>query len=435
MNLLRRIVNEDSEGLCLDDKVQDNQQHKATESPCRSKSQYSSDAISLPEHSRSGERSTDPRSQERPQSNRIPDNGENKEEALSPCRSKTSSDSLSGIKYKKEDGDRIKHDEQHEQLQNILTSLGLQLEVEEISKLANRTQERLYGKKTDNVNAESRREPDGQPRHSPRSNRSCSSSSSSCSSSSRSSSQSRSSSSSYCGSSQSKASGRRRRSESSSSRERSSEKLTRQGNHQHGDKRPKVGSEEDIQFRERPSYAQNQTCPPPNPSYSFPPLPDDTLDQYSQYSTYSSSPYQDAMSSSWTYSQAPIHPSFYPSSHPYTQDQCPQFPIAVLERTRGLPRPGQMAQPLNQRCLLAIHRNPITNCMEGKRTNKKAKKMQKLQNRKNAGCRKQKRTKGKLKRAAKKAEEEVGGAQQPAPRKEEQAIQVEKVGFKLLFSG
>lgn len=61
--------------------------------------------------------------------------------------------------------------------------------------------------------------------------------------------------------------------------------------------------------------------------------------------------------------------------------------------------------------------------------------MQKLQNRKNAGCRKQKRTKGKLKRAAKKAEEEVGGAQQPAPRKEEQAIQVEKVGFKLLFSG
>lgn len=425
MNLLRRIVNEDSEGLCLDDQVQDNQEDEATESPRRSKSQYSDDAISLPEHSRSGERSTAPPSQERAQSNRIPDQDENKEEALFPCRSKTSSDSLSGIKYqeerqriKKEDGGRMKHDEQHEQLQNILISLGLQLEVEEMCD-------------RDRVNTESRREADRPPRHSPRSDRSSSSSLSSCSSSSSSSSQSRSSSCSYGGSSEGKASGRRQTSESSSLRERSREKLTRQGNHQDGEKRPEVGDEEDTQLTEQPSYTQNQTRLPPNSSYSFPPLPDYTLAQYSQYSSYSTSPYQGAVSCYWTYSQAPSHPCFYPSSHPHPQAQCPQFPIAVLERARALPRQGQMAQPLDQRCLLAVHRNPLTNCVKGKRTNKKAKKMQKLQNWKNAVCRKQKRAREKLKRA----EEEVGGGQQPAPKNQEQVIQVEKVGLKLLFSG
>lgn len=435
VNFLRRIVNDDSEDLCSDDKVRDKKQREATHSPFRSESRYSNDVIS-PEHSGSGERSTEPRRKESSPSNLIPDDDddENKEEALSPFRSKTSSDSPSGIKCQKEDEDRIKHNEQHEQLQNILKSLGLQLEVEEISKLANRTQERLYGKKTDNVDAESRREPDRQPRHSPRSNRSSSSSSSSrsssSSSSSRSSSRSRSSSSSSCGSSQSKASGRRRTSESSSSRERSSEKLPGQENNQGREKRLKVSNEDETQIRDRHSYAQNQTCPPPNPSYSFPPLPDYTLAQYSQYSSYSTNPYQDAMSSYWTYSQVPVYPSFYPSSHPYTQDerpQFPQFPIAVLEHTRHLPHQAQKAQPLDQWCLKAIHRNPVNNCVEGKRTNKKTKK---LHSRKNPVCRKQKRTKEKLKRA----EEEVDGDQQPAPKKEEQVNQVEKVCFKLLFS-
>lgn len=426
MNLLRRIVNDDSE----DDKVQDNQKHKATDLPFRSKSQCSNDVITLPEHSGSGERSTDPHSRERPRSNLIPDNDENKKEALSSFRSKTSSASPSGINYQKEAEDRLKHDEQHEQLQNILKSLGLQLEVEEISKLANRTQERLYGKKADSVSAESRRERDRQARHSPRSNRSSSSSSSSCSSSSRSSSRSRSSSSSYYGSSQSKGSGRRRTSDSDSSRERSSEKLAPQENSQGGEKRLKVSNEDEIQFGGQRSYVQNQTCPP-SLSYSFPPLPEYSLAQYSQYSTYRTYPYQDAMSSYWTYSQVPVYPSFYPSSHPYTQDQCPQFPLAVSEPTKDLPRQAQTAKPLHQRCLKAIHRNPINNCTEGQRTNKKTKK---LQNRKKAVCRKQKRTKEKLKRAAAKAEREAGGDQQPAPKKEEQVNQVEKVCFKLLFS-
>lgn len=340
----------------------------------------------------------------------------------------TSPDPASGIKYQKEDEDKIKHNEQHKQLQNILTSLGLQLEVEEISKLANRTQERLYGKKADSANAESRPEPDRQPRHSPRPSRSSSSSPSSCSSSSRSS---RSSGSSYCGSSRSKASGRSWTSESniSSSRERSSEKATHQDHNRGGGKRLVVGNADEIQFGHQHSYAQNQTCAAPHPGLAFPPLADYSLAQFSQYSTYSSNPYQDAMSSYWTYSQVPAYPSFYPGNHPCTQDQRPQFPIAVLERTRGLPRPVQMAKPLDQRCLKTIHRNPVTSCAGGKRTNRRAKKTKKPQNRK------QERAKEKLKQqAVAKAEEKAGGDHQPAAKKEEAANQEEKVCSKLLFS-
>ncbi|CAG06140.1 unnamed protein product [Tetraodon nigroviridis] len=142
VNLLRRIVNGDPEDARLRDEVQDQQRHRAADPPFPIRIQRAEDGISLPERSGSGERSRDP-----PGSSRIPD--ENREEALSPSRSKTPPDPPSGIRHQKEDEERIKHDQQHEQLRNILTSLGLQLEVEEISRLADRTQERLYGKKSD----------------------------------------------------------------------------------------------------------------------------------------------------------------------------------------------------------------------------------------------------------------------------------------------
>lgn len=422
VNLLRRIVSEESEELSLDDQVQDNQQHEATQSPI--KSRRKTDAKPMPEHSGSGERRTGPR---RPHRNLKRANDESEEEPKMP------SVSPSGVKKKKED--RIKHDEQHEQLQNILTSLGLQLEVEEISKLANRTQERLYGKKTGNVNAESSRAPDRQPTHSPRSNRSCSSSSSSCSSSSGSSSPSRSSSSSYGRTSKS------RTSENNSPRERSSEKVR-------PEKRLKVSNQDEVQFGQQCSYTQNQTGPPPSPSYSFPLLPDYTVAQYSQYSSYSSNPYQHTMRSCWTYSQAPVYPPFCPSSQPYVQNQSPQFPIAVVEQTRTLPRQVQVAQPLGKRCLTtvhrdpvdqavevgltAVHRNPVNQPVEGGLTRKQKKKMRTQKNRRNAAYRKQQRMRKKLKKAAAKEKEKARGDQQPAAKKEG-VNQVEEVCFFFCF--
>lgn len=335
MDLLRRIVNDDSEDLCLEDKLHNIQRREATDLSFRER-RYSKDGNSLGEPGGRGERSTDPRSQERSHSNPIPGHDESKEEALSPCSFRTLSHSPSAVRNNKDDEEKTKHDQQHEHLQNILKSLGLQLETEEMSQLANRTQERLYGKKTDNAVAQSRRKPDRQPKRSPRSNRG--SSSSSCSCSSRSSSRSRSSSYSSCGSSRGNVSGGR----SDGSRARSGENQAGQENRE---KRLEASSEEQQQ-----SYAQPHAWPPPNPCYSLTPLPDYT--QYSQYSSYC-----DALGSYWTYSQGPMQPSFYPSSHPYAPNQCQNFPGTLLEHPRGFPGRGQTAPALGQRRLPTPHGN------------------------------------------------------------------------------
>ncbi|XP_051939823.1 uncharacterized protein LOC127612991 [Hippocampus zosterae] len=50
-------------------------------------------------------------------------------------------------KTKKDGKEMVQVDERCEQLQNILNTLGLSLEIEDLSKLTDRTQERLYGKK------------------------------------------------------------------------------------------------------------------------------------------------------------------------------------------------------------------------------------------------------------------------------------------------
>ncbi|XP_037133007.1 uncharacterized protein LOC119137489 isoform X2 [Syngnathus acus] len=49
----------------------------------------------------------------------------------------------------KEEREMVVVDERHEQLQNILNTLGLSLEMEDLSKLTHRTQERLYGKRNE----------------------------------------------------------------------------------------------------------------------------------------------------------------------------------------------------------------------------------------------------------------------------------------------
>lgn len=389
VDLLRKIVNADSEDLCLDDKRHNIQQHEVTDMSFRERP-YSNDGNSLGEPSGHEESSSDPCSQERSHSNPIPDEDEKKEEALSPFSFRTSA-----MRNNKEDEEKMKHDQQHEQLQNILKSLGLQLEKEEMSQLANRTQERLYGKKTENAIAQSRRKPDRHPKGSPRSNRGSSSSSCSCSSS-----RSRSSSSSYCGSSRSNVSKRR----NNGSRERSGENLTDLENNPDTEKRLKTSNEDQQQ-----SCAETQAWPPPNPSYSLSSLPDYTLSQYSQYSAYSASSYGNA-SSYWTYSQVPTHPSFYPSSLPYTQNQCHDFPVNLVEHPRSFPDQWQMAPSLDQQHLPVPQRT-----RKWRRRSKKKKYLTWWE----------KRAEANLVAIAEKKESAV--KQQPAPKEEGQVHQVGKV--------
>lgn len=386
MDLLRKIVNADSEDLCLDDKRHNVQQHKVTDLSFRERP-YSNDGNSLGEPSGHEESSTDPCSQERSHSNPIPDEDEKKEEALSAFSYRTSA-----MRDNKEDEEKMKHDQQHEQLQNILKSLGLQLEKEEMSQLANRTQERLYGKKTDSAIAQSRQKPDRHPKGSPRSNRGSSSSSSSCSSS-----RSRSSSSSCCRSSRSNVSKRR----NNVSRERSGENPTGLEN---AEKRLKTNNEDQQQ-----SCAETQAWPPSNPSYSLSPLPDYTQSQYSQYSAYSSSSYGDA-SSYWTYSQVPTHPSFYPSSLPYAQNQCHNFPVNLVELPRSFPDQCQMAPSLDQQHL------PVP---------QRTRKWRKKSKRKKFLTWWERRAEKNLVSVAEKKESAV--KQQPAPKEEGQVQQVGKV--------
>lgn len=386
MDLLRKIVNADSEDLCLDDKRHNIQQHEATDMSFRERP-YSNDGNSLGEPSGHEGSRTDPRSQERSHSSPIPDKDEKKEEALSPYSFRTSA-----MRNNKEDEEKIKHDQQHEQLQNILKSLGLQLEKEEMSQLANRTQERLYGKKTDNATAQTRRKPDRHPKGSPRS----SSSSCSCSSS-----RSRSSSSSYSGSARSNVSKRR----NNGSRARSSENLTGLENDPGTEKRLKTSNEDQQQ-----SCAETQTWPPPNPSYSLSPLPDYTLSQYSQYSTYSTSSYHNE-SSYWTYSQVPTHPSFYPSSLPYAQNQCHNVPVNFVDHPRSFPDQWHMAPSLDHQCL------PIPQMKTRKRRRPKKNK------RRLAWW--ERRAEAKVADNAEKKESAV--EKQPAPKEEGQVDQVGKV--------
>lgn len=383
VNLLRRIVNDDPEDA--GGPQRDPGSSSSSSSPRGSRSRRSDGERSLPEHGGSGERSRDAPSREGPGSNRRPDGEEHGEEALSPLRSKPSSDPPAGIGRQKAGEVRAKHEQQHEQLQNILTSLGLQLEVEEISKLANRTQERLYGKKAEGVNAESRREPDGRARRSPSSDRSSSSSSGS---------------SSRSGSSRS-----RRASESAGSRGRSGGENSRGG-----EKRPEVGGQDQPRLGDQHSCA----CPPPIPGCSFPLLGVDGVAQYCQYSAYGANPYQAAAASCWTYAQAPACPSSYPGSGPYAQDRRPPFLIAVPEQTRDLPR---QAPPLSQRCLKAVRRNRAT---DGAKEWRAPLKRTKRLSAKNLVCCEQNRTKDKRKRAEEKAE----GDRRPAPGKEGRANQV-----------
>ncbi|XP_047200514.1 uncharacterized protein LOC118125290 isoform X2 [Hippoglossus stenolepis] len=190
IDLLSRIVNEDGENLALGEEIL-NIQPSAVEDKSEmgeSWGSHSRDSLpgcsgtddgarrtSLPSREKSLNDSPSLRGDEEKKKN---DKGDG---SLCSGRGSQSPPAVKKKKKKKEE-EPPKVDEQHEQLQNVLKTLGLSLEVEEMSKLADRTQERLYGKKPEGrVDADSRVEQESRQRASDRHCRSSSSSSSSSS--------------------------------------------------------------------------------------------------------------------------------------------------------------------------------------------------------------------------------------------------------------
>ncbi|KAF3687162.1 hypothetical protein EXN66_Car002834 [Channa argus] len=151
MDLLSRIVNDDSEDLPLGEEVLRIQLPAAenkSDLPFRSENQQSNSGAVMPGPSQtsSGGGNAEQQSQERSHDKirSSPDDWEKNDRRYGSFGSSSRSKSPPTAK---EEEEKPKVDEQREQLQYILKTLGLNLEVEEMSKLADRTQERLYGKK------------------------------------------------------------------------------------------------------------------------------------------------------------------------------------------------------------------------------------------------------------------------------------------------
>ncbi|XP_010768996.1 uncharacterized protein [Notothenia coriiceps] len=149
IDLLSRIVNDDDEDLPSGEQLLTTQPPAGEKEPhpsFRSEGQRSNSEASLPGFS---------------QTNRghdtfcIPGDDESRNQGgESKFGSSIRSKSPVSVVKKKEEEDKPKVDVQREQLQNILKTLGLNLEVEGMSKLEDRTQERLYGKKNEDTNVE-----------------------------------------------------------------------------------------------------------------------------------------------------------------------------------------------------------------------------------------------------------------------------------------
>ncbi|XP_078121479.1 uncharacterized protein LOC144527384 [Sander vitreus] len=331
-DFLSRIVTNDSEDLPLGEELLNIHPAAAenkSDPAFGSESQRSNSGVSSPGHSRtnSGERKTDPPSQERSLNETLPDDGEkdDREEANSRSRSPSA-----GKNKKKNEEEKPKVDEQSAQLQNILKTLGLSLEMEEMSKLADRTQERLYGKKHGDRRADRRAEQASQQRGSQR-HYSHSSSSSSSSRSTRSRTFSPSPSRRRC--SHSKDS--KRRSERSHSREKSRDGPTRQDHNRDRREAQRCRDEDrdgkylkEISTYQHP-YPPNPTYPQPHPS-AFSEFSAYGLSQDSEYTAYHSGTYSAATDSYWTHTQDAIPPSLYPSEGPYPLNTYCPFPGSVV---------------------------------------------------------------------------------------------------------
>lgn len=345
IDLLSRIVNDDSEDLPLGGKLL-NVQPPAVDNnwnpTFRSQSQRSNSEASLQGHGQTNgeERKTDVPSPVRSHTERpsVPDNKKNDREGDSFNSSSRSKSPPTVIKKKeKEDGLKSKVDEQREQLQNVLKTLGLSLEEEEMSKLTDRTQERLYGKKHEGgQQGDSRSEQecfqkDRRSRNS--SSSSCSSSYSSTSfSSSRSNSRSFSLSPSshrhsHSGDSEQRQTSQRNRSRDRSRTHQDSDQESKDAQRPRGRDKERKKTEK-ISAHQHP-YPQDQTYPHPHPAAFSDYLDYNLSSEYSRCTTYHSGNCSTATDSSWT--QGPISPSLYPSEYSYPHDNYHQFagPVAV----------------------------------------------------------------------------------------------------------
>ncbi|KAK5866569.1 hypothetical protein PBY51_020752 [Eleginops maclovinus] len=150
IDFLSRIVNDDVEDLPSSERLLHTQPpavEKESQSPFMIQGQQSSSEASLPGFS---------------QTNRdhetlsIPGDEERKNDRRdSRFDSSIQSKSPVIVVKEEEEEDKPKVDVQHEQLQDILKTLGLNLKVEEMSQLEDQTQERLYGKKIKDTSVES----------------------------------------------------------------------------------------------------------------------------------------------------------------------------------------------------------------------------------------------------------------------------------------
>ncbi|XP_070684350.1 micronuclear linker histone polyprotein-like [Pempheris klunzingeri] len=369
IDLLSRIVTDDDVDLVnFQPPVSENK----SDPPFRSESQPST----------SVERKTDPPSQER----LLPhdDDDDRGSRSKSPPAAK-----------KKEEKPKV--DEQHEHLQNILKTLGLSLGVEEMSKLADRTQERLYGKKHEDVKADSREKQESQQKASQKCRRSSSSSSSTSSRLSFSSSPSR------HRRSHSRHSKRRRKSGSSGSRDRSrdGDGLTRRDSNQDGEETHRDGDKDRDDSNETSNYQhpypQNRMYPHLHPA-AFPVFPGYTSSQYSSYHSGTYSTDSNSYPSSSYPSGCPQQQST--SSYDYDYDfHCSAgapvmiYPECVgLEDANLLVNPdlskseGQIGSTSGPRCLQVINTKPpprsnlklVKKCRKRRKKTETAKRKRKL---------------------------------------------------------
>ncbi|KAI3352725.1 hypothetical protein L3Q82_019308, partial [Scortum barcoo] len=331
IDLLSRIVNGDGEDLPLGEELMNvgtAAMENKSDPPFRS--QRSNSGASLPRHdeTNSGERKVDPPSRDRSLNERLSLPDDENDRGGRSYSSSSRSKSPPAAKKKNEE-EPIVH-EQHEQLQNILNTLGLSLEAEEMSQLADRTQKRLYGRKHEGVRADSRGEQDSRQRDAHRRYRNSSSSSSSTSS--------RSTSRSFSPSPSRRkrphgGDSKRRRAECSRSRDGSRDGLTPRESKEARRHRDRTDSEGTSTYQHL--YPQNQTHPHPA---AFSQFPGYSLSHYPQYSDHHRGTYS-AASDYWTYTVTP--PPTYPSGHPYPQN--------IYSHVRGSAVPPNTVYPRGSR--------------------------------------------------------------------------------------
>ncbi|XP_037328502.2 serine/arginine repetitive matrix protein 1-like [Pungitius pungitius] len=306
MDFLSRIVNDDSPDLPLGEELL-NVQVPAVESMSDTtfdrERQQSDHEASLPDCNRANsEGECDKPTEERSLGERL-SMPANEDEARSPSKSPAA------VKTKEEEEEKPEVDEQRAQLQNILQSLGLSLEVDEMSKLADRTRERLYGKKHEGKGPEQEIRQRGPQRHYSKSSSSSSSSRSNSRSNSR------------------PSPSRRRRSHGRESRQRSEcgrrsgdrkgEELACHGGLEDSKEEQSYGYHDEKNTKEMFSYQQNHMYSQPAALSAF---PQNDFYQSSQYTAYHSDSYDTASNSYWTSAQVAPPPFFYTSGSPHPQN-------------------------------------------------------------------------------------------------------------------